>query len=616
VLRFASRIWAFGPIIKVMAAPNGPDETSSPTPGSEKYVAASYAKAMFSGRIREDRIFPYPEMPRDEAETVRLIVESVEKFAKERIKSEKIDDEHKIPADVLSGLKELGLFGMNIPQEYGGLGLSATAYARVVECLSGIDGSIAVTVGAHQSIGLKGILIAGNEDQKSRYLPSLATGEKVAAFALTEPGSGSDAQGMKTEAVKQGDKWILSGSKLWITNGGFADVFVVFAKTQTTRHGTTSPRVSAFIVDGNSKGFSRGPEEKKLGIKGSSTVALFFDKIEVPAANLLGEEGRGFKLAMEILNSGRMGLAAGSLGAMKKMIRLAVGHALERKQFGTAIGEFGMIKQKIAEMVIDAYVVESMTYLTTAMVDRGDEDYSVESAVGKVFGSEACWRVVNEALQIAGGIGYMKEYPYEQCLRDSRINLIFEGTNEILRLFIALSGMQTPGEQMKDIAAAMKRPLKSYGLLVDSRKDILKIVLPQGMTEMFATSVTKAHALLKSQASMLEQSVSDLEYNVKKLFLKHGKSITDKQFALKRVSDIAIDLYAMSCVLSRVSRAIEAKGSEACVEEIAIAQVFFEKAHRRVRSNVKAFDKNTDEVMKEIAAKAYEYGGYRFEGVL
>ncbi|MBS1982569.1 MAG: acyl-CoA dehydrogenase family protein [Bdellovibrionales bacterium] len=599
-----------------MSTHRDPTKTSPTEPLGEDHGKPSFAKGLFSGLIQDEQIFPFPEMPREEAESVRMIIETVEKFAKDHIDTKKIDEAGTLSPEIMQGLKDLGLFGMLIPQEYGGLGLSATAYARMVECLAGIDGSIAVTVGAHQSIGLKGILLAASEEQKRRYLPDLATGKKIAAFALTEQGSGSDAQSMKTEAKRVGDKWILNGSKLWITNGGFADVFTVFAKTETTRNGTTAPRVSAFIVDGNAKGFTRGPEEKKLGIKGSSTVALFFDNVEIPASNLLGEEGRGFKLAMEILNSGRMGLAAGSVGGMKKLLKFSVAHAQERKQFGQSIGEFGMIKMKIADMVIDTYVAESITYMTTAMVDRGEEDYSVESAVCKVFGSEACWRSVNESLQIAGGLGYMQEYPYEQALRDTRINLIFEGTNEILRLFLALSGMQGPGEQMKEIASALRTPLKSYGLLRDSRKEMLRLVLPQGVNEMFARSITRAHPLLKKEAALLEQHVSDLEYNVRKLFWKHGKKIIEMQFALKRVADVTIDLYGMACVLSRVTRAIEVKGTEAALGELQIAQAFFHKAHYRVRSTVKSFDNNNDEVLKDIAAKAYEAAGYRYEGVL
>lgn len=597
---------------KATGAKSAKSEAKGKESKASSKTNVSYAKGVFGGYINEDKIFPYPKMAAEEAESTRLIVDSVERFAKDNLDPQKLDETGKIPDDAMQGLKDLGLFGLIIPTEYGGLGLSATAYARVFECLGGVDASVAVTCGAHQSIGLKGILLAGNDEQKARYLPDLATGKKVAAFALTEPGSGSDAQGMKTEAKKMADHWSLKGSKLWITNGGFADVFTVFAKTETTRNGVTAPRVSAFIVDGSSAGFSRGPEEKKLGIKASSTTALFFDNVKVPENNLLGEEGRGFKLAMEILNSGRLGLAAGSVGGMKKIIKHAVSHALERKQFGSPIAEFGMIKMKIADMMIDTYAAEAMTYMTAALVDRCEDDYSVEGACSKVFCSEAVWRVVNEGLQIAGGLGYMKEYPYEKGLRDSRINLIFEGTNEILRLFIALSGMQGPGEEMKEIALALRTPLKSYGLLVDSGKDLLKLVLPQGVTEMLQQNIQRVHPSLKKEASYLEQHVADLEYNVKKLFWKHGKKIIEKQFALKRVADIALDLYAMSCVLSRASTAIENKAPQATLE-MEMAQVFCEKGHRRIRSIVKSFDRNQDEVMKDIADKAYKAGGYGFD---
>ncbi len=588
--------------------------TTSHNQDQEEYVS-SFSKALFSGHIDEQKIFPYPSPPKEDVEMLSMTLEAIEKFAKDNIDSHKIDEQGKISEEVLQGLKDLGLFGMNIPQEYGGLGFSATSYARAIECLAGIDGSVAVTVGAHQSIGLKGILLAGTEEQKRKYLPELATGKRVAAFALTEPLSGSDAQSMKTEFKKlPNGNYVLNGSKLWITNGGFADVFVVFAKGKTTRNGVEAERVSAFIVERSYKGFSNGPEEKKMGIKGSSTVALFLDNVEVPKENLLAEEGRGFKLAMEILNSGRMGLAAGCIGSSKKMLKASIQHANERKQFGKPIGEYGMIKEKIARMVLEIFVMESMVYMSTAMVDRHDPDYSLESAICKVYCSEANWRVINDALQIAGGTGFMKEYAYEQTLRDSRINLIFEGTNEILRLFISLAGMQGPGEHLKEVASAMKSPLKSYGLISEFIGERIAKSMPRGLVG--GNQIQKAHALLKNEASIIEEVVADFEMNVTKLFWKHGKSIVEKQFALRRVADIALELYAMLCVLSRVSNEIEKKGAEKSFMEIHIAKVFIEQARRRAKSNIKSFDKNVDEPMKEIASKSYEIGAYFTEGVL
>ena len=426
----------------------------------------SFMKSVFYGVIPEELVFPFPEAGKEERENTALILESVREFAARHVDAAKIDREAKIPAEVLQGLKELGLFGMVIPSEYGGIGLSATSYARVMQEVGGLDGSLAVTLGAHQSIGLKGILLFGTEAQKRKYLPKLATGELVAAFALTEPSAGSDAAGIQTKAElsPSGDSYVLNGSKIWITNGSFADVFTVFARTSDTDSPNAKPKITAFIVE-RGHGVKNGPPEHKLGIRGSETTEVFFEDVEVPAGNVLGEAGRGFKVAMEVLNSGRLGLAAGCVGSSKKLLKLAIERVNERKAFGRPIGEFGLIKDKIARMLTDVYALESMTYLTTGLIDAKVHDYSLESAICKVFGSETLWRVVNETLQIAAGIGYMQEYPYERMLRDARINLIFEGTNEILRAFIALSGMQGPGRQLSEVAKAMREPIKGFGLL-------------------------------------------------------------------------------------------------------------------------------------------------------
>ena len=313
---------------------------------------------------------------------------------------------------------------------------------------------------------MKGLLLFGNEEQKSRYLPRLATGELVAAFALTEPGAGSDAAAIQTRAEQLPVRRLpVNGAKIWITNGGFADVFTVFARTSAP-HESAKPRITAFLVE-RGKGVTTGPNERKLGIRGCSTTEVFFDDVVVPAANVLGEVGRGFKVAMEVLNSGRLGLASGCVGQARHLIQLATERVQERKAFGRNIGEFGLIKDKIAHMLSETYALESMTYMTTAMVDAKISDYSIESAICKVYGSETLWRVANETLQIAAGVGYMDDYPYERLLRDARINLIFEGTNEILRCFIALSGMQGPGNELVEVARAMREPIKGFGLLSD-----------------------------------------------------------------------------------------------------------------------------------------------------
>ncbi|MGH7280262.1 MAG: acyl-CoA dehydrogenase family protein, partial [Polyangiaceae bacterium] len=504
----------------------------------------SFMKSLFHGIISESLVFPYPEPASAEKENVVMMLDSVRKYFAANVDSTKIDRTAEIPKEVLEGVKGLGLFGGLIPESHGGIGLSQTGYARLMQEVSALDSSFAVTVGAHQSIGLKGILIFGTDEQKKKYLPKLATGEHVAAFALTEPSAGSDAAAIQTRAERSADGkyFTLNGSKIWISNGGFADVFTVFARTSSAEEGA-KPRITAFIVE-RGWGVKNGPPEHKLGIRGSSTTEIYFEDVKVPAENMLGEMGRGFKVAMEVLNSGRLGLASGCVGLCKRLVKMSVERVQERKAFGRPIGEFGLIKDKIAQMMADTFALESMTYLTTGLIDAKVSDYSVESAICKVYGSETAWRVVNETLQIAAGIGYMQEYPYERLLRDARINLIFEGTNEILRCFIALTGMHGPGEELVEVAKAMREPIKGFGLLSD-------FAVRKARTALGRERMTRANQILNRESVVFEEYTGELAKNVDKMLRKHGKNIAEMQFTQKRIADMAVDLYGISAVLSR-----------------------------------------------------------------
>ncbi|KAM5127354.1 very long-chain specific acyl-CoA dehydrogenase, mitochondrial, partial [Mantella aurantiaca] len=284
-------------------------------------------------------------------------------------------------------------------------------YARLVEIVGSHDLGVGITLGAHQSIGFKGILLYGTEEQKKKYLPRLASGETIAAFCLTEPSSGSDAASIRTTAKKSpcGNFYTLSGGKLWISNGGIADLFTVFAKTEIrdATRGETREKITAFIVE-RREGVSHGPPDKKLGIRASNTAALHFDDVIVPACNVLGGEGNGFKVAMNILNNGRFGMAAALSGTMKTMIQRAVEHATNRSQFGNKLHTFGVIQEKLARMAVLQYVTESMAYMISANMDSGAKDFQIEAAISKVFGSEAAWTVTDECVQILGGTGFMK----------------------------------------------------------------------------------------------------------------------------------------------------------------------------------------------------------------
>jgi acyl-CoA dehydrogenase family protein 9 len=569
----------------------------------EESAPRSFGKSLYFGHIPEALVVPYPALQQDERDSLSLVLGEFRKFAQAELDSRKIDEEAALPASVLAGMKKLGLFGLAIPAAYGGLGLSVTGYARAMQEVGGVDGSVAVTLGGHQSIGCKGLVLYGSDEQKQRYLPRLATGELIAAFGLTEPGSGSDAASIKTRAVQQPDgSFVLDGSKIWITNGGIADFFTVFAQSEVDREGSRKDRITAFLVE-RGFGVKSGPEEQKLGIKGSSTTALYFDGVRVPAANVLGTVGGGFKVAMGILNNGRLGLAAGAIGAAQQVTQLALAHATSRRQFGRAIAEFGLIKDKIARMMMEIYAAESMVYLTTGLIDRGIEDYSVESACCKVYGSEMLWRVVNESLQIAAGMGYMKDFPYERLLRDARVNLIFEGTNEILRCFIALSGMQGPGDRLAQLADAIKWPLKGYGLVADFFMDKLKTQYYGG------EKLDHIHPSLKKESVLFEDWVPELAKAVEKVLRQHGKEISEMQYVQRRVADIVIDLFMMVACMSRATASLNARGPEA-EREARLCRAVCGRASQRVKRNIRMFDDNDDELLKAIAKDAYDAMNY------
>lgn len=573
----------------------------------------SFMKSLFFGEIQENLIFPYPALPKDTSESVRMIVDSLQKFAKDNVKSREWDEKGEMPMEIVKMLCELGVMGLSVPEDLGGLGLPPAGYGRVMQEAASIDGGIALTIGAHQSIGYKALLLFGNESQKKRYLPKLASGETIACFCLTEPGTGSDAASIKTRAVLQpdGKTWAITGNKLWITNGGIASFMTVFAKTEVTENGKKKDKVTCFMVDAPAKGITVGPHEHKMGIRGSWTNAIHYDNVMVSSDNIIGGVGDGFKVAMGVLNHGRLGLAAGCVGGMKNCIKASVEHSLERVQFQKKLSEFGMIQEKIAKMMMNCYVTESMAYMTADMMYRPGVDYSIESAICKVFASEALWDSVDENIQVWGGNGYMKEYPFERWMRDCRINRIFEGTNEILRAFIALSGMQGVGKELKelvDLDEHIKFPLKGLGLVGD-----------YGMRKVKQTfvgqSISKSHPALKKMAAILEEYSVEFATQIEVLLKRHGKEIHLRQFAQKRIADIAIDFYAMACLLSRVTAAIEAKGVEKCELELSISEAFFTRANRRIRSNFKSIDRNDDDAMKAIAAKAFELGGYPFDTV-
>jgi len=568
---------------------------------ADKKSLPSFSKSLCSGFVLEELVFPYPKQDKEEKENLDMIVNTFRKFLTDYVDSSKMDEMEEIPENIVNGLKELGFFGLIIPEEYGGYGLSSTSYVRILEEAGTTDGSIALLLGAHQSIGLKALLLFGTEAQKKKYLPKLATGEMIAAFCLTEPGAGSDAGGIKTRAVRNDEKgfYVLNGSKMWITNGGIADFFTVFAKEELVMpDGEKKDKITAFMVT-RDMGVTSGKQEKKLGIRASSTTEVIFDNVEVPIENVIGENGKGFKVAMEVLNSGRVGLAGGSVGGSKTLLKYTIAHVKERHQFNRPLADFELIKEKISQMAIDIYAGESMAYLTTGLIDRGEVDYSLESAMCKVFATDRLWIHANEALQNAGGIGYSQEYPYEQWVRDARINPIFEGTNEILRFFVALSGMQERGEYLKKIGKALKDPIKGFGVLSDYAVHYVK-------GKIKTERIREVHASIAESKSLFENWASNLHITVERILMKHGKNIIKRQIIQKRLADAMIDLYAMIATISRTDSRIREKGIDNSQKEILYCNSFCDQAWRRVRRNLLMIDKNDDVNHLKIAENLKE----------
>jgi len=371
-------------------------------------------------------------------EEQQMLREMTRDFVNNEIKpiAAKIDVEEKVPRELIQKLGELGFLGVVFPEEYGGGGFGEVGYCLMQEEIARGCMSTATFIGAHQSIGSNVIYIGGNEEQKQKYLTPLAKGEKIGAFCLTEAQAGSDSFNVKTRAHLDGNEWVINGEKLWITNGGIADIVSVFARTEKG--------ISAFIVETKTPGYSAGPPEKKMGIKGSTTNAITFDNVRIPKENLIGTEGRGFILAMKTLNAGRLGLGAACIGASKELLEMSTQYAKQRKQFDQSISNFQAVQFMLSEMAILLYAMESMVYRTAVDYDA-KKDVNRQSAIVKIFCSESLDKIADYAVQIHGGMGYSRELPIERFYRDSRINRIFEGTSEIQKGIIAREVLKKNG---------------------------------------------------------------------------------------------------------------------------------------------------------------------------
>ncbi|KAK6733561.1 hypothetical protein RB195_017359 [Necator americanus] len=559
----------------------------------------SFCMNLFRGRAVIDQVFPYPlTLDEDHRETLHLIVGPVEKFLEEVNDVAKNDEKMEISKDVLKQFAELGALGAVVPPEYEGAGMNNSQLARLAEIVGAHDLGLGVVMGAHQSIGYKGILLYGTEAQKEKYLPDLATGRKFAAFCLTEPSSGSDANSIRSRAVKSpdGKHYILNGGKIWISNGGFADIFTVFAQTPITMpDGSTKDKVSAFIVERSFGGVTSGPQEKKMGIKGSNTTEVHFDNVKIPAENLLGVEGEGFKVAMNILNNGRFSIPAACTGAMKYCIQKTVDHITQRVQFGQTLQEFFNVQEKLTNMIARHYATESIVYLLSSNMDRGIQDYQLEAAIGKVAASENAWWVCDEAIQLHGGMGFMAETGLERVMRDLRIFRIFEGANDVMRLFVALTGAQHAGKHLQQVAKEIKSG--GIGTLFGQ---VVKRATGGSTGANFESVVDPA---LVESAKELDSCIKEFGKTVENLLIKYKKGIIDRQYELIRVADAAIDIYSMIATLSRCTNSCK-KNAASAAHEKEIATFFCSVASRRTMRNLKEAAGSNENDIKLVASIA------------
>jgi acyl-CoA dehydrogenase family member 9 len=563
----------------------------------------SFAKALVLGEIHEELVFPYPLPDEEEAEKVRGLIARFREYAAENIDARRIDEEAWIDDQVYRDLGEIGITGLYVPEEYGGQGLSQTGYARVFEAVGHVSGSLTIGLGVHQSIGFKGIALFGNDEQKERYLPDLAAGRKLAAFALTEPNAGSDAYNIESRAVLQPDgSWVLNGEKRFIGNGGRGDVFTTFARAEVDGE----DRHIALILEKGMKGFESGDRYDTMGLRGNDLRPLYFKDVRVPPENVLGEPGEGFRIAMQILNNGRIGLGTGSVGLAKRLIDLAIDHVTTRRQFGRALADFDLVEDKVGWMVSYLFGLESMAYLTTGLIDAGIEDYSVESAMAKVTGTEFVWYLANRAMQLKGGEGYMRTEPYELIMRDIRIFPIFEGANDVMRSFAALSVLKPLGDELQALGDFdLGDPLGTLGAWAGYVGGRLK-------REVRPDRITLAHDELKELSDPVADQVKRIRAVGESLLREHGKAIVDQGMHHKRLADALADVYAQIAVLSRVTSIFEEQGVEASGQERFIAQTFCTRAARRVGLELDKIESNDDERMHSVARLAYKRGQYGY----
>ncbi len=559
--------------------------------------ALGFAKGLFLGRFVSDWAMPYPRIPAAQQAELDKSLAEIRGFLDEHLDPVAIDRNADIPRHLIDGLAHTGVLGMTAPKEYGGRGFSQRAYCKILEEIGARCASTSVFTNAHHSIGIRALLLFGTREQKQRWLPPLVSGEQLAAFALTEEQAGSDAANVQTTAVPSpdGSHFILNGEKRYITNASIAHVLTVMARTPVPGSDKTS--ITAFLVTPDMPGFTMlEPRMEKLGIRGTATGRFAMRDMLVPKENILGPIGKGLKVALTVLDFGRTTFGACCTGAAKTCLKLAVSHANQRRQFKKTLGDFDLVKKKIGRMAADVYAMEAMTAVTASLIDRGLEDYMLETAMLKVFTTDRLWEAVNDAFQIHGGSAYFTDSPLERMLRDARINQIGEGSNEVLTSFIALVGMRGPGMEFKEIHDTVFNPSRGLGK-----------AWAAGMNRLGAAvkvpNVPVKSESLRASASQLGRLIWRFNLSVNKALIKYREPVMDMQLIQERIAGVAMEMFASACVISRLDSELQgvAQNGASAPGSRGAAQLFLRQSSRRIRAFLAGLNDSDDTALLTTA---------------
>ena len=561
--------------------------------------ALGFAKGVFQGHFVADWVMPYPRIPAEQQVELDRTLTELRQFLDEHLDAAEIDRKADIPRSVIDGLGRVGVLGMTAPREYGGRGFSQMANCRVLEEIGRRCASTSVFVNAHHSIGIRALLLFGTHEQNQRWLPKLSTGEQLGAFALTEKEAGSDAANVQMQArpSEDGSHFVLNGEKRYITNAAIADVLTVMARTPVP--GSDKTAITAFLVTPDMPGFEMlEARMSKMGIRGTATGRFALRDVKVPKENILGPLGKGLKVALTVLDFGRTTFGACCTGAAKTCLRLAIEHANTRKQFNKTLSSFHLVQKKIARIAADAYAMEAMTTITASLIDRGLEDYMLETAMLKVFTTERLWECINDVFQIYGGSAYFVDLPLERMMRDARINQIGEGANEVLTSFIALVGMRGPGLEFKEIYDTMMKPTRERGVAKAWRAGKHRLGATVRVPEIPVLSTE-----LRSFANQLGRLIWRFNVAVNRALITYREPILDMQLVQERIASAAMDLFASTCVLSRYDSELQfaqRNGSSSSTDRFA-ADLFLRQSFRRIRHFLDGLTDNED---KSVLATA------------